>query len=393
MMVPRGRPPRTGLLVVAALLGSVLLGGIHSARAQGGSPPAAFSAGTAVEVGDSWRVTVGAATIHAVPPDAEPTAPPALLATSLTVQNLATQPRHFPTYRVHVLSASGAAFQDAWCRGVDQALELVPAIPPDATATGALCWKYPSADTAQVIVAMDPAGGSTPDQRVAFALDPVISTASRSAATPAPSPAPLLQGNGDAPDRGGVGVSAPSGAQCSSAYAYSANSSGSYSTCPTGSTRGGASSGAALQGTGAPACQLYPSGTQPSGSFIDTSPGLYYQQCAGSAPSSWNAGVSPCQLYPSASQLSSSSTTNHGSGIPLEAPASTAPPCPLAGGGGTRSVNGGAPACRLYPSGSQPSTSTFAVPPFSANFFGLTPVALPTTVPTPPGGMLAGSIC
>jgi hypothetical protein len=393
MMVQRGSPLRINLVVVAALLGSVLLGGIHSARAQSSSPPTAYSAGSAVEVGDSWRVTVGVATIHAVPPDAEPAASSALLATSLTVQNLTTQPRQFPTYRVHLLNASGAAFQDAWCGGVEQALELVAAIPPNGTATGSLCWKYPSADTAQVIVAMDLAPGSAPDQRVSFALDPVISTASRIAPTPAPSPAPLLQGNGDATDRGGVGVSAPSGAQCSSAYAHSANSSGSYSTCASGSSRSGGNTNTALLGRGAPACQLYPSGTQPSGSFIDTSPGLYYQQCAGSAPGSWNAGVSPCQLYPSASQLSSSSTTNHGSGIPLEAPASTAPPCPLAGGGGTSSVNGGAPACRLYPSGSQPSTSTFAVPPFSANFFGLTPVALPTTVPTPPGGMLAGGIC
>src|SRR5215213_9559715 len=142
MRVHRGSPPRISLLVVAALLGSVLLGGIHSARAQSSGPPAAYSAGTAVDVGDNWRVTVGAATIHAVPPDAAPAAPPALLATSLLVQNLAAQPRHFPTYRVRLLNASGAAFQDAWCRGLDQALELAPAIPPNGTATGAVCWQW-----------------------------------------------------------------------------------------------------------------------------------------------------------------------------------------------------------------------------------------------------------
>src|SRR5262249_40153425 len=79
-----------------------------------------------------------------------------------------------------------------------------------------------------------------------------------------------------------------------------------------GSIRSGGNTNTALLGRGAPACQLYPSGTQPSGAYTDTAAGLYYLQCAGTAGGSWNAGVSPCQLYPSASQLSSSSTTNLG---------------------------------------------------------------------------------
>jgi hypothetical protein len=393
MLVHQVRPTRTSPIVVAALLASVLLGGIHSARAQGGSSPAAVSAGTPVEVGDNWRVSVAAATIHTFPPDAEPAASPALVAATLSVQNLGAQPRQFPTYRVHLVNAAGAAFQDAWCGGVAPALEVAPAVPPNEITTGALCWTVPSADTAPLSVAVDPALGSAADQRVAFALDPVIRTEARLAATPAPSPAPLLAGSGDTTDHGATGWSAPSGGQCASAYGLSANGSGTYSTCAPGSIRSGGNTNTALLGRGAPACQLYPSGTQPSGAYTDTAAGLYYLQCAGTAGGSWNAGVSPCQLYPSASQLSSSSTTNLGSASPLTAAVSTAPPCPLAGGGGTSSVNGGAPACRLYVSGSQPSTSTFAVPPFDPNFFGLTPVAVPTTAPVPPGGRLAGSIC
>jgi len=203
-----------------------------------------------VDVGDSWRVTVGAVTIHAVALDAEPTAPPSLLATSLIVQNMATQPRSFPTYRLHMLSASGVAFQDTWCRDVDQSLELAPELPPDGTATGALCWKFPSADTAQVVLAWDPAFGSASEQRVAFALYPVISAESRIVPAPTPSSAPLLGGIGNATDRGQAGVSEPAGAQCSRAYSLYASSSGSHSTlaCATSSNGGGGSSGTAFLG-------------------------------------------------------------------------------------------------------------------------------------------------
>ncbi len=380
--------PRTSLLVVAALLGAVLPGGIHSTRAQSSNPSAPYSAGTPVDVGDNWRVTVGAAAIHAAPPDSEPAGPSALLATSFVVQNMAPQPRSFPTYRVHLLNASGAAFADVWCSGVDQALELVPAIPANGTATGALCWRLPSADMDRVVVAMDPAPGSAPDQRVVFALDPVITTASPIASPLAPRPAPPGQGRTDTTDPAAVPVTQPSAAGCSSAYGLYSSSSGTYSTCATDSTRSGGTSGVPLLGSGAPPCQLYPSAVQPSGHFTDPGPGLYQLTCASTAPGSLgNAGVSICQLYPSGSQPSNSSTTTLGSATPLQAATSAAPACSLAGGGGATSTNGGAPPCRLYVSGSQPSTSTYAIPPFT-----LTPVA-PPTVPVPSGGTLAGSTC
>jgi hypothetical protein len=133
------KPPRIGLWVVGAVLGSVLLGGIHSARAQGGGPPAAHPAGTAVDVGDSWQINLGAVTLHPGTSDAGPTAYPALLSTSLTVHNRAPEARYFLTYRLRLLSVSGAAFQATWCRGVDQSLEMAPPIPHQGTATGAAC--------------------------------------------------------------------------------------------------------------------------------------------------------------------------------------------------------------------------------------------------------------
>jgi len=391
MLVQRSRPPQTGLLVVVALLGSLLLSGIHSARAQDGTPAAAYPAGTAVDVGDSWQLTVGAVTIHTVSPDAESTPPPALLATSLVVQNVATQPRSFPTYRLHLTSATGVVFQDTWCRDVDQSLELAPEIPPNGTATGALCWRVQSADTAQVVLAWDPAVGSA-DQRVVFALDPIMSAESRIVPARTPSPAPLLGAIGDATGPGRAGLSGPSGAPCGPSYSLNADSSGSYSTLACGARSYGDSSGVGSLGWGARPCQLYPSANQPSVSAPLAGLGTPVAQCPTTGGgASWNAGVSSCQLYPSASQPSSSSSTGStalGTGAPLTAAISAAPPCPLAGGGGVGSINGGAPACRLYYSGSQPSTSTYGQNIFPV----LTPVAAPT-VAVPPGGALAGSSC
>src|SRR4051812_49254462 len=90
------------LLVVLGLLGAVGVGGLRSARAQGDSPPA----GTAVDVGDNWQVTVEAATLPTDSPDAEPTAAPRLLEVVLSVHNLEVQSRFFPTYRLHLLHMS-----------------------------------------------------------------------------------------------------------------------------------------------------------------------------------------------------------------------------------------------------------------------------------------------
>src|SRR5215208_3203891 len=112
MLQQRYRCPWTPLLVLLSLLGSMSLGGIHTAGAQGGPPPTPYAAGTTVEVADLWQVTVEAATILA----AAPASPPPLLVVSLSVRNLASQPRHFPTYRLHTLTASGAALSDVWCQ-------------------------------------------------------------------------------------------------------------------------------------------------------------------------------------------------------------------------------------------------------------------------------------
>src|SRR5262249_39668942 len=116
-------------------------------------------------------------------------------------------------------------------------------IPPNGTVTGALCWRVQSADTSQVVLAWDPAVGSAADQRVVFALNPVMTAESRIVPARTPSPAPLLGAIGDATDPGRAGVSRPSGAQCGPSYSLNANSSGSYSTLACGARSYGDSSG------------------------------------------------------------------------------------------------------------------------------------------------------
>jgi len=390
MFVHRFTLLQVGLLVVIALLGPIFLGGTHSARAQDGDPAAVYPAGAVVDVGDSWRLTVSAVTVDASSPDAGATTPQPLLAASLTVDNLASQPRNFPTYRVHLLSASGVTFADTWCAGAGQSLEVAPAIPPNGTATGTLCWTLPSADTAPVVLAVD-AALSVAAPRVTFALNPVKSTPVPSLPTPTPSPAVLLPALASDAERGPADRSEPSGGQCSQAYSLYANANGSYNVpvCGTPGISGGASNRPAVPVGAAVPCQLYPSGAQPSGAGAisgSTSP-----QCPStSAGSGWNTNVIPCQLYPSASQPGGSSTSSIGTGARLQAAASAAPPCPLAGGAGGSSTNGGVPACRLWASGAQPSTSTYGTGTTPLNL--VTPVAAPT-VALPPGGALAGAPC
>ena len=147
--------PWTSLSVTVGLLGTVLLGGVHSARAQGDTPAASYSTETAVDIGDGWRVTVGAVTIHTATPDAAARAPSWPLAASLTVQNLAAQPRPFPTDRLHLWSTRGAEFRDTWCRN-EQSLEMVPILATNETATGVLCWLLPSPDTTEVALVVAP---------------------------------------------------------------------------------------------------------------------------------------------------------------------------------------------------------------------------------------------
>jgi hypothetical protein len=388
MREQRSRSPWMPLFVVVGLLGAGYLGGIRSAGAQGGGPPAAYSAGTAVEVADRWQVTVGAATILAE----APTSPP-LLVISLNVQNLASQPRHFPTYRLRALTASGATLRDTWCQNSESSLELSPQIPPSGTASGAVCWTLPSADVDQIALIVDAALGSA-QEGAAFTLYSERSTVARSVPTPTQPPAPRLDEFPAVPDSGSAERPAPSSAQCLPAYSLYADSSGSYSTaaCSTGSSAGsgtGDSPGVVGLGGGAPPCQLYPSGLQPA--TANTGPARAPLACPTTGGgASWNAGVSACQLYPSASQPSSTSITTTGPGSPLTAATSAAPTCPLAGGGGGASTSGGAPACRLYASGSQPSISTSSLGTAPSPAF--TPVAVPT-VPIPPRGALAGASC
>ncbi|HZS01563.1 MAG TPA: hypothetical protein VFE37_22795, partial [Chloroflexota bacterium] len=97
--------------------------------------------------------------------------------------------------------------------------------------------------------------------------------------------------------------------------------------------------------------------------------------------------VAPCQLYASASQPTTSSLAAPTTGASLATAASAAPPCQPSSS--TRAAPGGSgvPACQLYPSASQPTTSTFG----AANY-PVTP--LPATAPqTPARGALAGAGC
>jgi hypothetical protein len=376
--------PSSELLVLAALLASLLPGGIHSAAAQSAVPTTVVALGTAVEVSDGWQITVTDATLHPLAADAGP-ATPSLLVASLLVQNLASPARYFPTSRLQLTSDSSSAWRLTLCRGVEASLELSPQIPPQGTAAGALCWRAESGAAGPMLLSWD----TGTDARVAFALDPVAGTEVRSAGTAATNAsAPGLRRD-DAAARRPTSAGASTVVQGTPPAARGVNSTGGEGTRaigPVGQGGGGGSSAAISQGGAAP-CQLYPSGSQPNTTVADDHARPFALQCPRTGTSSsGNAGVATCQLYASASQPNNSSIAT-GTGVALREATSAAPPCPLVSGGGRGATSDSVPACRLYPSADQPAQSSYGV-----GNYPLTPVPQPT-VAIPPGGRLAGTHC
>ncbi|HLH22713.1 MAG TPA: hypothetical protein VK066_09330 [Chloroflexota bacterium] len=190
--------------------------------------------------------------------------------------------------------------------------------------------------------------------------------------TPPPTAPPLATGSG-----------------CSGAYGLYADSTGHYATSGCAAADIGPA-GIAI----APACAAYPSGGLPaagSAPAVGTAPTALLAPAACQPPSGSLAGAygpaAPCQLFASASQPTTSSLAAPVPGAAASAPAQTTPACPAPSTAPSSPLGSGVPACQLYPSASQPTTSTFG----AANY-PVTPVPAPAQV-TPPHGILAGAGC
>jgi hypothetical protein len=216
-----------------------------------------------------------------------------------------------------------------------------------------------------------PLDTSPPTQGVAEASDPAR-------ANPDPT----------APATGSPAATTPAaatGAPCAGAYGLYADSSGRYTAG--GCAAAGATSGPALVGPGAPLCQPYPAG---SASAVSAPlPPDSEARCppSGGSYTVPNGQVAPCQLFASGSQPTTSSVAAPATGAPLTAAVSVAPPCQPASSGRAGPAGNGVPACQLYPSASQPTSSSFG----AANY-PVTPVPAPAQV-APARATLAGAGC
>src|SRR3982750_1463016 len=120
----KGMARSLGLIVAAMVLGTALLGQTSSTQAQTNDATGPHTFSDPVDAGDAWLVAVEAATFVPSAPGGGQPAGSGVLAVSLRLHNTGSQPRQFPTYRLHLVSGGGALQQDIWC-GLDRpALEL-----------------------------------------------------------------------------------------------------------------------------------------------------------------------------------------------------------------------------------------------------------------------------
>jgi hypothetical protein len=269
MSVRRGMNPRLGIAFTTVLFGSALLGMVRSVHAQAGTQGAPFTAGVPADIGDGWTISVESAILNVSSSDDGPAAGPPILVATLQVRNTATEPRGFPTYRLHLASGAGMPQRDTWCGRDKNPLELSGRISPNNTERGAVCWAMTSADTSNIVLYVDPAPSEGGRQPGSFSLIPTVSMV----APAVPTVTVALPALVEPPVADQTGQSVPR-SRCLTSYSMHAGGAGTYVTagCGTTNTGGsgttllapGAPSGASVLASGAPACQLYPSARQPS---------------------------------------------------------------------------------------------------------------------------------
>ncbi len=271
---------RLGRALAVALLCCALLDLVRSVYAQASLPGTPYPPGVPADVGDGWLLKVEAVTLNVSAPQEGQAAGPPILVTRLQVQNTAAEPRSFPTYRLHVVTGSGASQPDTWCGQEKNPLELSGQIPPNGTRQGTACWTMGSSDVTNVMLYVDPPPTDAGGQRGFFSLSPTVEVVAP--AIPTSVAAPVRVEATAVAGQTGQGATDAARTRCSRVYSMQADSGGSYMTAncatnsrgentrsPNGTNTGGlvapgAAPGLTLVAPGALACQLYPSARQPS---------------------------------------------------------------------------------------------------------------------------------
>jgi hypothetical protein len=332
MLVRRGVTPHLGIALTAVLLGSALLGMVRSVHAQAGTQGTLYPEGVPADIGDGWTISVESAALNVSSSnDGSPAGPPLLVAT-LQVRNTAAEPRGFPTYRLHVTSGSGTPQRDTWCGRDKNPLELSGQISPNGTQRGTACWAMSSADTSNVVLSVDPPPSEGGRQPGSFSLAPAVSVMAPAVPTATVASPALVE----SPVADQAGQSTPR-SRCLTTYSMNAGGAGTY-----------VATGCATTNT---ASTTLPNGTIPAATLVPTPiPGSSYQATSNgsgttllapgvpSRPAILASGVPACQLYPSARQPSSSTFPNGSSSITA---ATTAIPTPIPGSVYQAPSNGG----------------------------------------------------
>jgi hypothetical protein len=268
--------PAVGLIVVLALSGGVLLGRIQPAHAQAGAPETTHAVRQPVDAGDGWVITVQTATLKDTASSGATPGGAMTLVASLSVQNTGTVARQFPTYRLRLVNSSGRMQTDTWCGRDDPSLELLPEITPSGTGGGAACWTVDAADSASLVLYLDPPPGVLAERPVAFALNPEARAQPAATTTPAALAAPAGSDFSGVLTRPDAGAAVSSSGRCSPAYSLYANTGGGYAMPDCAVAAGGAAnsagSGAALRTAGVPACRLFPSAARGSTATTNSVP-------------------------------------------------------------------------------------------------------------------------
>ena len=283
--------------------------GTPAVQAQELAPVTAAPVGAVVDLGDGWLVSVRSVTLRTEAPVQDRASGRATLIATLDVQNTSSEAWYFPTYRVRAVDGGGGTLTTAWCGRDVNPLELVGKIGPREVQTGSICWGVDAANAPDVVMSVDPALGHA-GAPLTFALAPVTNVIAAPAPPPPVAPAPLAAAPPDLPAAAPLITPSHDSAGAASrpgpTSTPSTSSTSSTARAPTAGTTASGSASGALWGHGVPACQLYPSARQPTGSTsgaVSAAP-----TNANGSQTSNTTGSTPFGVNTSTSSSSTSST-------------------------------------------------------------------------------------